>query len=131
VKTAFITIRIEEDLRARFSEVAEQLHRPAAQVVRDLMRNFVRDNSPANTASTVPDDSSRAALSPEKLRYFHEQSLASARLEGFVPSPEFLADCEAVLAGSMTRDEARAASLARAKALEKANLARAQVGQAA
>ena len=129
-----MTIRIEEDLRAQFSEVAEQLHRPAAQVVRDLMRNFVRDNRTANATNAplaTPDDANTAAFSPEKLRYFHEQSLASARLEGFEPSPEFLADCEAVLAGSMTRDEARAASLARAKALEKANLARAQLEQVA
>jgi predicted transcriptional regulator len=50
-----MTIRIEEDLRARFAEVAKQLHRPAAQVVRDSMRDFVRDNSNANTASAADD----------------------------------------------------------------------------
>lgn len=49
-------------------------------------------------------------------RFAHEQALASNRLAGHVPTPEFLADCEAVVNGTMTRDEARAASLARAQA---------------
>jgi len=49
-------------------------------------------------------------------RFAHQQSLASARIEGYVPTPEFLADCEAVIAGSMTIDQACEASLARALA---------------
>jgi hypothetical protein len=49
-------------------------------------------------------------------RLAHEQALASTRIEGHRPSPEFLADCEAVVEGAMTRDQARAASLARAMA---------------
>lgn len=53
-------------------------------------------------------------------RYAHEQALASTRIEGHQPSPEFLADCEAVVNGTMTRDEARAASLARALAKDTA-----------
>lgn len=53
-------------------------------------------------------------------RLAHEQALASTRIEGHQPSPEFLADCEAVVEGTMTRDQARAASLARALAKDKA-----------
>lgn len=53
-------------------------------------------------------------------RLAHEQALASTRIEGHQPSPEFLADCEAVIEGAMTRDQARAASLARALAKDKA-----------
>lgn len=53
-------------------------------------------------------------------RLAHEQALASTRIEGHQPSPEFLADCEAVIEGTMTRDQARAASLARALAKDKA-----------
>lgn len=49
-------------------------------------------------------------------RLAHEQALASTRIEGHQPTPEFLADCEAVIEGTMTRDQARAASLARALA---------------
>lgn len=47
-------------------------------------------------------------------RLAHEQALANTRIEGHRPTPEFLSDCEAVIAGTMTRDQARAASLSRA-----------------
>jgi hypothetical protein len=43
-----------------------------------------------------------------------EQALANTRLEGHVPTPEFLADVEAEIEGRMTGDEVRARSLARA-----------------
>ncbi|MBB3285024.1 antitoxin VbhA family protein [Mitsuaria sp. BK037] len=49
-------------------------------------------------------------------RLAHEQALASTRIEGHRPSAEFLADCEAVIEGSMSQEQARAASLARAQA---------------
>lgn len=52
-------------------------------------------------------------------RLAHEQALASTRIEGHQPSPEFLADCEAVVEGTMTREGARAASLTRAQARDK------------
>ena len=48
----------------------------------------------------------------------HEQALASTRIEGHEPTAEFLADCEAVVEGTMTPDQARAASLARALAAD-------------
>ena len=53
-------------------------------------------------------------------RLAHEQALASTRIEGHVPTPEFLADSEAVITGAMTEEQARAASLARALADERA-----------
>lgn len=61
------------------------------------------------------------AVSTEAERRFaHEQALANTRIEGHVPTPEFLADSEAVIAGTMTEDEARARSLARALAKDRA-----------
>ena len=48
-----------------------------------------------------------------------DQALASTRLEGHVPTPEFLADCEDYIAGRITRDEAMARSTARALAAER------------
>ena len=53
-------------------------------------------------------------------RLAHEQALASTRIEGHLPSREFLADCAAVIEGTMTSEEARARSLARALAQDKA-----------
>lgn len=52
----------------------------------------------------------------EERRWAHEQSLASACIEGYVPDPAFLADCEALIEQTMTPDQAVAASLARARA---------------
>lgn len=62
-------------------------------------------------------------------RFAHEQALASTRIEGHRPSDEFLSDCEAVIEGAMTRDQARAASLKRA--LDKDQSAAAQIQPAA
>jgi len=55
-----------------------------------------------------------------KRRKIADQSLAIVKLEGFEPSPEFMADREATILGTMTLEEARATSLARAVAKEKA-----------
>lgn len=53
-------------------------------------------------------------------RHAHEQALASSRISGHEPSAEFLADCEAVIEGTMSIDQAGAASLARALAKDRA-----------
>jgi hypothetical protein len=53
-------------------------------------------------------------------RLAHEQALASARIEGFEPSQEFLADWQAMSAGRLTAEEFRARSLARALASDRA-----------
>ncbi|MBX9794768.1 MAG: antitoxin VbhA family protein, partial [Burkholderiaceae bacterium] len=53
-------------------------------------------------------------------RLAHNQALASTRIEGHVPSPEFLADCEAVIAGTMTLEQARAFTRGLADALHDA-----------
>lgn len=41
-KEAVFTMKLEPDLRAEFMAEAEAAHRPASQVVRDLMREFVQ-----------------------------------------------------------------------------------------
>jgi hypothetical protein len=55
-----------------------------------------------------------SASTEAERRFAHEQALANARIEGHVPTPEFLADCEAVVMGTMTHEQARANSSARA-----------------
>ena len=49
-KEVNMTFRVEPDLRSSFSEAAELEHRPAAQVLRDFMREYVeraRTRAPA------------------------------------------------------------------------------------
>lgn len=41
-KAAVFTMKLEPDLRAEFIAAAEACHRPASQVVRELMREFVQ-----------------------------------------------------------------------------------------
>lgn len=40
-KEAVFTVKLEADLRDQFVAAAESAHRPASQVVRELMREFV------------------------------------------------------------------------------------------
>ena len=41
-KPAIFTMKLEPDLRAAFMAAAQASHRPASQVVRDLMRDYVQ-----------------------------------------------------------------------------------------
>ena len=41
-KEAVFTMKLEPELRAEFMAAAEAAHRPASQVVRELMREFVQ-----------------------------------------------------------------------------------------
>lgn len=61
-----------------------------------------------------------AAFTEAERRAANDQALASTRIEGHEPTAEFLADCEAVARGSMTAEQARAASLQRALAKDRA-----------
>lgn len=70
-----------------------------------------------------------AVITEAERRLAHEQALASTRIEGHVPTPEFLVDSEAVIQGAMTREEAGQRSLARALAKDRA--ARAGVAKVA
>ena len=48
-KDAVFTMKLEPDLRDQFMAAADAAHRPASQVVREMMREFVhRQNEAAN-----------------------------------------------------------------------------------
>ncbi len=42
-KEAVFTMKLETQLRAEFVAAAEAAHRPASQILRELMRNFIQD----------------------------------------------------------------------------------------
>ena len=84
-KEVQMTIRIEPELRAEFTEAASRDHRPAAQVLRELMRGYIKqvgakDRAPANDGIPVLD------------RFDREEAVkfgrASVALEGYKTSPE-------------------------------------------
>lgn len=81
-----MTFRVEPELRASFTEAAELAHRPAAQVLRELMRCYV--NQARDLATSVPFNDNISAI--ERLRRENAVSFARASvgLEGFKPSKE-------------------------------------------
>jgi hypothetical protein len=72
-----------------------------------------------------------ATLTEQERRRWLDQALANTRIEGHVPSPDFLADCERFVSGQMTTEEIRAASLARARDAEGSAAASGKVWDAA
>lgn len=46
-KEAVFTMKLEPELRAEFMAEAEACHRPASQILRELMREFVRRQAEA------------------------------------------------------------------------------------
>lgn len=51
-KAAVFTIKLEHDLRAEFMAAVEASHRPASQVVRELMREFVERGGAGRLSAT-------------------------------------------------------------------------------
>jgi Antitoxin VbhA len=62
------------------------------------------------------------ALTEAERRIGVEQALANTRIEGHVPTPEFLADFDAFIEGKLTLDEVRARSKARIDARQNSEL---------
>lgn len=73
-KEVQMTIRIEPELRAEFTAAASRDHRPAAQVLRELMRGYVKQVSAKDRASASetsseaggPRDSDRFSMVREQ-----------------------------------------------------------------
>ena len=54
-KEVQMSIKMESELRDQFMAVAASRHRPAAQIIRDLMRLYIADSETPNalTAETI------------------------------------------------------------------------------
>ncbi len=48
-KEVQMSIKMEPELRDQFMAVAATMHRPAAQIVRDLMRSYIQRQETPNT----------------------------------------------------------------------------------
>ena len=101
-KEVQMTIRIEPELRAEFTEAASRDHRPAAQVLRELMRGYIRqvgtkDRAPANHGITVLE------------RFDREEAVkfgrASVALEGYKTSPALAMQQQQYTDGDISLDE--------------------------
>ncbi len=99
MKEVQMTFRIEPDLRARFTEAAGSEHRPAAQVLRELMRAYVSQTQ----ARTVGASAAGNAAAAERLRREDAVNFARASvgLEGFALSAQDEADARRLVDGDL------------------------------
>ena len=101
-KEVQMTFRIEPALRAEFTTAAFEEHRPAAQVLRELMRSYVIQSRERSISPT--NDS----ISPAERRRREDAAsfaLANVRLEGFQPSQQTLEQTRRFINGEILLSE--------------------------
>jgi predicted DNA-binding protein len=76
-----MTIQVESELQERFNEAAEAERRPAAQVIRELMRNYVQ-----HVREHACDGDAVDARERERRQEGFDAAVASVTLEG-LPVP--------------------------------------------
>lgn len=98
LKDEQMIIRVPSELKSEFQHAAQVADRPAAQILREFMRDFVAKNRnpgiPATTGSTVEER--KAAMNFGR---------ASVALEGFSVSSEDQAQQERWVRGEITMEE--------------------------
>lgn len=103
-KTDQMQFRVPTQLKEEFLKVAVELDRPASQILRELMRNFVsQSNMPKSSATSANANLSES----EKRDRAHAASLARASmaLEGFSSSAEARAMTARFVNGEVSLDD--------------------------
>ena len=100
-KEVMFTIRLEPELRAEFHDAVERDHRPAAQVIREPMRGYIKQVAGKN--QTLANDSISAAERFDREEAVRE-ARASVKLEGFQSAPEFVAQTQQFIDGDVDLD---------------------------
>jgi len=93
-KESSMTFRVEEGLRERFADAAKAAHRPAAQVLRELMRAYV-ERAPAHTANAISE--AERGRRQEAVDFAN----ANVELEGFAPSEDLAQNFSRFVDGKM------------------------------
>lgn len=99
-KEVTMTIRLEPDLRTNFSEAAEMEHRPAAQVLRDFMRDYIEKVRARRTSANPPISAVERLRREEAMNY----ARASVALEGFGVPDEYEAEAQKFVRGEIDFD---------------------------
>ncbi len=79
-KEAVFTLKLEPELRDAFVNAAEAAHRPASQIVRELMRDFIERQSHDAWFRAEVEQGLREAADPSIQRISHEDIAADWRL---------------------------------------------------
>lgn len=95
-KEVFMQMRVEPELRASFYEAVAKEHRPAAQVLRELMREYIDSRQ-----KTEKTDTGEILKRFESVKF----AAASVSLEGLSVSPEAMAKARSFVEGKIELDE--------------------------
>ncbi|MEJ7137846.1 antitoxin VbhA family protein [Amphibiibacter pelophylacis] len=98
-KEVQVTVRVESALRTEFSQAALLQDRSAAQVLRELMRDYVQQS---RSRGQRPASKSLAATESHRREQALNFARASVGLEGFKPLPEDEALSRLYVAGDIT-----------------------------
>lgn len=101
-KEVQMTIRIEPELRAQFHEAVERDHRPASQVIRELMRGYIKQ---VGSRERPAVNDSLSALERFERERDVRLSNASVELEGFKLSAGLADQQKRYVNGDISLDE--------------------------
>jgi hypothetical protein len=79
LKQAVFTMKLEPDLRDEFMAAAEETHRPASQLVRDFMRNFVQQQRQLQDHDIWFRDQVQMSIDDKSQSVSHEKVITEMR----------------------------------------------------
>ena len=94
-KQAVFTMKLEPELRDEFMAETEAAHRPASQVVRDLMREYIRARRDARSYQGFLED---------KVEFARAQARAGFTVSADEVEAEFAARRAAALGGATSNE---------------------------
>lgn len=100
-KEVTMTIRLESDLRDGFAEAAEFDHRPAAQVLRDFMRDYIEKVQVRKLAAIASISSAERKRREWAVNY----ALGTVAMEGFEVPKEYEIASQKFVRGEISFEE--------------------------
>jgi predicted transcriptional regulator len=79
LKQAVFTMKLEPNLRDEFMAAAEETHRPASQLVRDFMRNFVQEQRQLQEHDAWFQNQVQASIDDKSQSIPHEQVITEMK----------------------------------------------------
>ncbi len=78
-KEAVFTMKLEHELRDEFMAAAEESHRPASQIVRDFMRDFIQRQRQARDHDSWFRSQVQASIDDKSPTISHENVMAEMK----------------------------------------------------
>ncbi len=79
LKQAVFTMKLEPNLRDEFMAAAEETHRPASQLVRDFMRNFVQQQHQLREHDAWFRDQVQTSIDDKSQSISHEEVMTEMK----------------------------------------------------